>query len=489
MNAEARFQEISPCPFPAAQEVPNSRLVCGYIRVPENRDNPASAELKLPVAIIKTTAAQPKSDPVVFLTGGPGASAISSPHYFALFASHPFGQERDIILFTQRGGFMSEPALICPALEQARRRIYLADHSLDERDAEIARRAQHCLRSLQNAGRDLRGYSAIQNAHDLRDLRRALDIDQWNLLAVSYGTYIAQEAARLEDNAIRSMVLDSPVSMESDLFMSEATRNFTLGLTRLVNACRAQPACHAVFPSLATDLKKLISKLKASPLILCLKGTNGPLEMVVNWHDFLNLVHWMLYNARTLPLVPLLVHDTLQGDYELITLLMNTVFPAPAQHDQSAAGTFFAVVCKDQYTHRNPLPLPPSASDLQNSLENFAITSFMTAVCSAPNLPYGKRPAPVPVSRNIPTLLLSGYYDPMTPDIYATQIARHMPNSSIVRIRNYGHSTLSGYTACQTELATAFLNDLLPKEHFPCLKTVPEVRFALNKSQAYAALE
>lgn len=474
----------SPCPFPAGQEVPLDRLVCGYLHVPENREVPTSSLISLPFAIIKTEAREPAHDPVVFLTGGPGASATSSPHTFQLFARHAFGANRDIILLTQRGGFMTEPALTCHELSEARVSIYLEDHTLKERDNAITEVAINCLVQLQESGRDLQSYNAASNAQDLKDLRQALQIEEWNLLGVSYGTYIALEAARIDTVGIRSMILDSPVSMESDLFMSEAQKNFSDGMKRVVNACHSTPSCKQRFPKLGEGLQSLIRSLKEKPITLTLDGKDGAVEMVVNWHDFLNLTHWMLYNAKSLPLIPLLIEATYSGDYRLLTHLMNTVFPAPKNATESAAGTFFAVVCQDQFTERNPIPKPTEPTDFGD----FAITSFMEDICESPRLNYGTQPIPEPLKTDVPTLLLSGNFDPMTPSRYAEDIAKNLSHSTLIHIQNYGHSTLSGYTECQTDVAAMFLDSPDEKVNSSCLSVIPDVDFQTSREAVYEKL-
>jgi pimeloyl-ACP methyl ester carboxylesterase len=473
------FEAITPCPFEAAAEVPPERLLCGYLSVPENRNRAGSDLLKLPVAVIRTTSQNPQPDPVIFLAGGPGASPTSSAHSFNLFAGHALGKDRDIILFTQRGALMTEPSLRCDELRDARASIYTEDQTLAERDAEIARAATSCLRSLRDQGRDLAGYSAAENAHDLRDLRMALGIEDWNLLAVSYGTLMSLEAARIDPEGIRSMVLDSLVSLQSDLFMSEANRNFAYGLGRVLKSCEDDTDCRRQFPGLPVALDQLLANLKQQPVTVNVAaGGDSRQDIIVNWHDFLGLVHWMLYNARTVPLVPLLIDETWNGRLELLTLLAERVFPAPANAGDSAAGAFFAIVCQDQFTRRNPLPRAEAAYG------GFAITSFMENVCSDPDFNYGDTPERPLFRSSIPTLLLSGYFDPMTPDIYAEQTASLLDHRSLLRIPDYGHSTLSGYTACQTEVATRFLDDLQPELDYPCLADLPKIQFVLTTEQA-----
>jgi pimeloyl-ACP methyl ester carboxylesterase len=379
---------------------------------------------------------------------------------------------------------MTKPALTCPSLTEIRNSIYLKDHTLEERDAAISEAAITCLLQLKESGRDLHGYSAIANAHDLKDLRNALHIEKWNLLGVSYGTYIAQEAARIDATGIRSMVLDSLVSMESDLFMSEAQKNYSDGMKQVINACEKSTACQQHFPKLSETLQSLIQSLKNAPLSLSLESKSGMVDMVVNWHDFLNLTHWMLYNAKTLPLIPLLIEATYSGDLVLLTHLMNKVFPAPKNATESAAGTFFAVVCQDQFTMRNPIPKLSAPSDYGN----FAITSFMADICQSPLLEYGTRPTPQPLKSDIPTLLFSGTFDPMTPSRYASDVAKNLKNSTLIHIQNYGHSTLSGYKECQTDIAAAFLDAPHEDPTLHCLLNIPKVDFLTSREMVYSKL-
>lgn len=447
----------TPCPFEAAVNVDPTRLKCGYLTVPAVADQPEGATVRLPVAVIKTLSKAPKPDPVLFLAGGPGGAPTTSTHSFNLFAGHAFGQDRDIVLFTQRGALSTVPELRCDRLRALRQQIVAEDLSLPERDVRITAEARNCLTSLQLQGIPLHAFSARENARDMLALRRALGVQQWNLLGVSYGTYMALEALRVDPGGVRSMILDSAVSPESDLFMSEASANFERGIERLLAVCESQADCAAAYPGLSSKLANLLETLQEQPptVMLMSKSGNADFPVVVNDHDFLTLVHWMLYSAKALPMVPQLIDNTEAGDFTLLTKLMNSVYPAPAAGADSAAGAFFAIVCEDQY--RQTLPVDPG----QGRFGAFAITSFMRDVCSDPGLDYGRAPARQPVASKVPTLILSGKFDPMTPDIYAEQIARHLPNSRLVRLNNWGHSALSGYSECQTDIAAAFLEQPL----------------------------
>ena len=379
-TAIASSFERGDCPFAVPAGALRERLACGQLVVPERHEHPDGAQLRLPVVIIRSTNSAPRPDPVVFLAGGPGAATLASVQAVERFAQHPFARDRDIILYNQRGSPQTTPELTCRALDASRTAIHAADLSLRERDARLAAAANACIDELHDAGRDLDAYGAVANAHDLHALRLALALRQWNLLAVSYGTWMALEAVRVDPHGVRSLVLDSVMSAQSDLFMSEAPRNFSLGLDRLIAACAADAACFNSYPDLAGKLRDLISALDTRPVVLRLSTSSSTelVDVVVNWHDFMSVLHWMLYNAKSLRLVPALIDLTSRGDMRLLTRLMEQVYPGLRHGAPGPSAAFFVVACRDQFTSRNPLPMVQG----NPAHRGFSIVGFMSQVCS-----------------------------------------------------------------------------------------------------------
>lgn len=476
----------SPCPFhPDAVEL-QARLACGYLEVPERHERPTGPHVTLPFVVIRSANGPAQPDPVVFLHGGPGAAPLESANTIERFAGHPFARDRDIILYNQRGSRMTAPALDCEALDESRAAYHVADLTLEERDARIAANVLACMEEMRGRGRDIDAYDAGANAADLRELRLALGIEKWNVLAVSYGTWMALAAAEIDRQGLRSLILDSVMSRNSDLFMAEGPRNFSLGLDRLIAACAADETCAAAFPDLAGRLRQLLASLEREPVVLRLgEGGEHPLlEVVVNWHDLLGVVHWMLYDARMLRLVPLLIDRASRGDLRLLGTLMEEVYPGFRRGAPGPGPAFFTIVCNDQYTARNPLPVAQANSDYRG----FSIVSFMARVCAASPRDHGPGPAPVPLRADIPTLLLSGRFDPMTPDPYAAELARDLPRARHFTIADSGHSTLSVFDSCQTEVAQQFLDSLDPARTPGCLAELPQPRFILQGDEAEALL-
>ena len=67
--------EKSDCPFDKGQGV---TVDCGYLVVPEDRANPQGPTIRIAVARYKASLPNPASDPIVYLEGGPGGSALRS---------------------------------------------------------------------------------------------------------------------------------------------------------------------------------------------------------------------------------------------------------------------------------------------------------------------------------------------------------------------------------------------------------------------------
>ena len=105
-------------------------------------------------------------------------------------------ENRDLILFDQRGVGYSEPSLDCPEIVEAS----LANLESNLNDDEWLRidsdARQVCHNRLIAEGIDLSAYNSCQCGGDLDDLRRALGYDVWNLLGISYGTRLALTAMR-----------------------------------------------------------------------------------------------------------------------------------------------------------------------------------------------------------------------------------------------------------------------------------------------------
>lgn len=86
---------MTPEPIPALETAR-----CGYLVVPENRSTPGGRTIRLAVAIVRSAMEPAQPDPVVFMTGGPGAAAILDTQ---ILVDANVNRVRDLIIMAQRG--------------------------------------------------------------------------------------------------------------------------------------------------------------------------------------------------------------------------------------------------------------------------------------------------------------------------------------------------------------------------------------------------
>ena len=154
---------------------------CGTLSVPENRNDPQSRLIALPITRIHAQAADP-AEPVFRLEGGPGKTNMTFP-----MASR-FAQDRDVVLVGYRGVDGSS-VLDCPEVESALK------HSTDLGGAKSYRAygdgMRACADRLQDDGVDLAGYNVVQRVDDVEAARSALGYDRIDLVSESTAPFEA----------------------------------------------------------------------------------------------------------------------------------------------------------------------------------------------------------------------------------------------------------------------------------------------------------
>jgi pimeloyl-ACP methyl ester carboxylesterase len=155
---------------------------CGALIVPENRDDPHSRLIALPVKRIQASGDDP-AEPIFWLTGGPGTSNMGYSRVDWFHENH------DIVLVGYRG-VDGTVFLGCPEIDAAMRsgKPMMSRESI----AEQGEAAALCAERLRAEGIDLDGYTVLEVVDDIEASRRAFGYERINLESGSYGTRLAQ---------------------------------------------------------------------------------------------------------------------------------------------------------------------------------------------------------------------------------------------------------------------------------------------------------
>jgi pimeloyl-ACP methyl ester carboxylesterase len=439
--ADAAVFEAAPCAFALpAGRTEGTSVRCGSLVVPENREQPDGRAVRLAVAIFKNPAGTTAADPIVYLSGGPGGSALEYlSRSFDLLFGGLTASGRDVVVFDQRGVGVSVPALDCP-LDTSTTPQWLA-----------------CADSLRTRA-DLTQYHTAANASDVEDLRRVLGYERINLWGTSYGTRLALDVMRDHPRGLRSVVLDSVYPADVDLYV-EAPANAQRAIDQLFASCAADPTCAQSYPDLARTLVSAMAQLDAQPARLhtVVPFTGQGIDLTLTGTDLAAVLFRFLYVSDLVPFLPRMIHDAAFGRYTIIERYLGAFI---ADADAVSTGMQISVMCHDEAAFSSKAAQEASAAAFPLAGPVFRegpIGAQAFDICAGWGAGRAAEVENAPVSSDVPTLLLAGELDPITPPEWAHRAARTLPGGRAYTFTALGHGI--GHEPCGRAMMLAFLKD------------------------------
>ena len=121
-----------------------------------------------------------------------------------------------------------------------------------------------CRQRLVKQGVDLSQFQYLSVVWDMHDLLVALELEQVHLYGNSYGSRLALLLSSLAPERVRSMVLDGVYPPpRNDL--AELASNSARALERLFADCKADAACHELYPHLREMFYHVVAEMNAAP--------------------------------------------------------------------------------------------------------------------------------------------------------------------------------------------------------------------------------
>lgn len=462
---------------------------CGDVTVPLHHDDPGGETITLAAAVVRQSGgSSPGAAPLILLQGGPGASTIDA--YLDLALALPddsFGlagirADRDLVLLDQRGTRYGRPALMCPELVDLTRRTIELDLDADVAYALEDDALADCRERLDAEGVDVAAFNSLENAADIPAVAAALGYDRYHVYGVSYGSLLALHLMRRRPPGLTSVVLDGVVPPPID-FNAAAPTSLDGSLTALFDACAAAPDCSGAYPHLETALAAAVERLDASPARVAITDptTGARYRAIVDGRTLLDAVHQLLYGGPTVPVIPAIIDAVARGQYGALAEFMGLW-----TFDESMAeGMYLSTVCsEDGDIDPEAVPLDDVRPWLADQLAGDA--DDVLAACEIWDVPLFEDAVDAPVTSDVPALLLSGRFDPITPPPFAAAAARTLSRAQLVVFPSGAHGALGD--PCPNTVVAAFLADPTAAVNTACAAEPPTPDFITPTDAVFTAV-
>lgn len=461
-GSPSAYQSV-PCPpeniagFPQLDIPPD--VECGYLTVLENRAKPDGRRIRIFVMRAPAQSLARRSDPIVFLSGGPGGAGSFE---VAAMVGLGLNANRDVIFVDQRGTHRADPRLPCNTWERFIFDSVSLPFAADSTSVAENLTIKACRDELTAAGYDVASYNTTENAADIAELRTALGIEQWNVYGVSYGTKLALSVLRDHPQGIRSVVLDSVSPPTNNIVEVWWTAPATL-FKEIFAACTAQPSCAAAYPNLETDFYASVNRLDQTPVVVQRTDESGqPIAVNIDGFSFVYTLN-MISERNSVAPIPKLMDDTARGKYEAIADTYLGTRGLPAFIGLGGSALAFTIFCAE---HAN---LTTAAATLAAS--KAALPAFpervlkvqpkqgrLFSMCPIWDVPKAAPSVGARIVSDVPVLIIEGSMDAATAPHWVDMVTPDLRNSQVVPFPHTGHSVL-GKSACSLSLMSAFLDD------------------------------
>lgn len=459
------------CPF----EIPDGEeegetLDCGILYTYEDHfSDDDLGEVSIAFTILYSID-ESTSDPVMYLEGGPGGSPLSGVEEWT---ESSVRQNHDFILVDQRGTGFSLPSLNCIEVEE--------DESDDSIEAQ-----QACFDRLTDEGINLNAYNSLQSASDIAQLMELLQYEmeysEYNLLGISYGTRLALTLMREYPENIRSVILDSVYPPNVDAYEQQAVNNYN-GLRMLFDGCAADAACDSAYPDLEATFYDIYTSLNGTPAEYEVEDpdTGEVYDEQLTGDAFLDLVVESLYSTTAIPELPLVIYEVSEGNYDIVGLIDAEEIAdqfgrtaLPRQEDEGdisdSEGMFNAVECIEELPFNNFDEAVAASANIPQPIQGYllSIVEDQFAICALYGLDAADDIETEAVYSDIPTLVLAGDYDPITPPSDARIAAETLSNSYYFEFPGHGHGIVDTGD-CANGIIAGFLADPTTEPNGSCI--------------------
>ena len=440
-----------------------TQVQCGKITVPENWQHNSEKTLDIHVIRIKAVAATAKKDPLFLLMGGPGqASSELAGGLSQIFSAAQ--KDRDLVLIDQRGTGKSSP-LTCDDDDADMYGDISSDFAIDD--------VKTCLATYRDI--DLAQYNTNNAILDFEAVRKALGYEQINLYGISYGSRAAMVYMRDKPEALRSVILDGvvPPQVVVGPMGEQAARAFDI----LIKQCSDNEACAAKYPTLYNDYQAIRAQLENQVIETTIDHpiTDKKITLRIDSKKFIGTLRGQMYGRDARLMIPYIISEFAKQNYKPFVGLMSLNEDAASK---MYIGLTFNILCNEALPRATANLL---AKERSNTFSGRHTLETFTNVCQywpkfTPPANFADK-----IVSDIPTMLLSGELDPVTPPAWAEIALQGLSNHQHYIAKKAGHGLVT--QTCAAKMVSQFIaNVSFDDVSDSCLDEQPTPGFLINNN-------
>jgi len=441
---------------------------CGTLDVYENRATRSRRLNSLNILVLPATSNKREPDPIVYFSGGPGGSATEDAP--GLAQGFPkLREHRDMLFVDQRGTGKSHP-LDCTLYNPADLQSYLGYFfPLDE--------VRKCRTKLE-ANSDLKLYTTTIAMDDMDDVRAALGYDKLNLFGGSYGTRAAMTYLKRHPQHVRVAVL-SGVSPTNHYMPSDFPQSTERALQGVLSECAADKACSEAFPNIKEETKTVLAQLIKGPVEVEVQKPQSTERVKIKLSRDLaaEAIRYMLYAPIPAGRVPLVLHLAAQGNY--VPLAQAALRYRTGLVGSGSNGMYLSVTCAEDVPWIKPGEGERLAAN--TFLGDYRLRQQREACALWPRADI-ERDYAEPVRSDLPVLILSGQWDPVTPPANGERAAKTLTNSLNIVVPSGAHGLggLEGIDCIDNIIMDVIERGTTKGIDTTCVKNIHRKAFALK---------
>jgi pimeloyl-ACP methyl ester carboxylesterase len=456
---------------------------CATVQVPLDHNGPEQAAIS--IAMVRLPAADPahRIGSLFINPGGPGGSGVEFALFAGSFLFTPEVRARfDIVGFDPRG-IARSTALRCfgtprqwtpyftpfafPITSEEEAQWEAADHYLDAACAQRGARIEDHM-------------ATADVARDLDLLRQAVGDEKLTYYGVSYGSFLGQTYANLFPNRFRALVIDGvldPIAWttgapgQQDLPFSTRLRSDVgaqATLDEFFRLCDAGGANCAFSGNSAERFAALADQLRTAP-IQVIDPSSGT-AFAFTYQDLIANALFAMYDSFSWPnLAGLLAFIEAQASPLTLGAALGDLWRSEGyiakrgfpRYPNFIEG-FPAVACSDS---NNPDSYPAWSAAGAASDEEFGyfgrIWTWVSSICADwPAADPDRYLGPFDRRTDSPVLVVGNLFDPATRYQGAVTAHHLLPNSSLLTVHGWGHTSLF-LSGCADQAIASYLLDLV----------------------------